>query len=255
MTARERDRRSSRAGRSLRAELPLEETCHKRLLAYALAASATGVGVLATTPPARAEIVYTPANTKLTNGPLFIDLNHDGINDFVLSDYPSFVKDRRLAGRGLAPQNGLLGYPSGSSYPALALKFGAGIGRRSAFWRYPGLMANVAATFGTVVSGPWANVSDRFLGLKFDINGQTHYGWARLSVKAGVRGGSSGITALLLGYAYETVPNKPIHAGQTGPNFDTSAPTPEPGTLGALALGSEGLAYWRKKKEGPSARN
>jgi len=32
-------------------------------------------------------------------------------------------------------------------------------------------------------SGPWKNLENRYLGLKFSIAGRTHYGWVRLSVK------------------------------------------------------------------------
>jgi hypothetical protein len=45
------------------------------------------------------------------------------------------------------------------------------------------------------------------------------------------------LNATLTGYAYETVPNKPIIAGKTkGPDVITL----EPGSLGRLAQGSPG---------------
>ena len=74
------------------------------------------------------------------------------------------------------------------------------------------------------------NVYDRYLGIMFQIKGKPHYGWARLNVSGG--GGSLG--GVLTGYAYETIPNKPIIAGKTkGPDVITV----EPATLGRLALG------------------
>jgi hypothetical protein len=92
------------------------------------------------------------------------------------------------------------------------------------------------------VHGYWANVRNRYLGLKFQIAGQTHYGWARLSVQRK----EFHLTAVLTGFAYETVPNKEIKAGQTGgaddssgsslPNSDAS----QSSSLGALALGARG---------------
>jgi len=83
----------------------------------------------------------------------------------------------------------------------------------------------------------WANggkgVTRRYLGLKFQIYGQTHYGWARLSVH--FEGAAGGLEAHLTGYAYETIPNKPIIAGKThGPDVVT---VQEGGSLGALAAG------------------
>jgi hypothetical protein len=85
-------------------------------------------------------------------------------------------------------------------------------------------------------SGPWANVHDRYLGLKFYIKGRVHYGWARLNVLIG--GGrheqAPSIDATLTGFAYETIPNKSIAAGKTkGPDVIRL----EPGSLGRLARG------------------
>ena len=49
----------------------------------------------------------------------------------------------------------------------------------------------------------------------------------------------NGLGGVVTGYAYDTIANQPIAAGQTS--------TPEPGTLGLLALGSLGLGFWRRK--------
>jgi hypothetical protein len=89
--------------------------------------------------------------------------------------------------------------------------------------------------------------------------GKTHYGWARLSVKAFF----GAITATLTGYAYETIPNKSIIAGRTkgatdewdeedcGPGASLTSPTsetPQPASLGMLALGAQGVQLWRRKE-------
>jgi hypothetical protein len=97
--------------------------------------------------------------------------------------------------------------------------------------------------------GQWAppggSIRSRYLGLKFFINGQVHFGWARLNVK--IRGAKSTcVQAVLTGYAYETVPVRPIVTGKTkGPDLATAAPT----TLGHLALGAAGLVAWRRERE------
>jgi hypothetical protein len=86
--------------------------------------------------------------------------------------------------------------------------------------------------------GPWAGkgqgVSDRYLGLKFVIDGEVHYGWARFSVTVEHHRQYDDVSGTLAGYAYETVPDKPIIAGQiTGSDVITL----QPETLGGLALG------------------
>lgn len=84
--------------------------------------------------------------------------------------------------------------------------------------------------------------------------GEVHYGWARMSVTC-----NNGYSILLTGYAYETIPNKPIIAGKTkgeddidpGPGASLTGPTPDiPHTamLGALALGAPGVSVWRRKE-------
>ena len=83
------------------------------------------------------------------------------------------------------------------------------------------------------IFGSWVNVKDRYLGQKFKIHQRTHYGWARLDVEAG----RNTITATLTGYAYETIPNKPIVAGKTK---GKDVITVHPASLGALATGAAG---------------
>jgi hypothetical protein len=61
-------------------------------------------------------------------------------------------------------------------------------------------------------SGPWLDVKDKYLGLKFIVNGQIHYGWARLTTQQVTY---CKVRALLSGYAYESDANTPIVTGQT----------------------------------------
>jgi hypothetical protein len=57
------------------------------LHAYVTAACAARVSLLASSPPAAAEIVYTPANSFiLPKSTLSLDLNHDGTVDFQFSN-------------------------------------------------------------------------------------------------------------------------------------------------------------------------
>jgi hypothetical protein len=100
------------------------------------------------------------------------------------------------------------------------------------------------SNFGTNTKGQWLYTCGRYLGLKFTIDGETHYGWARLTVTLPTGIGGT-IKATLTGYAYETIPNKPIITGKTkGPDVITL----EPATLGRLAQGASGISAWREKK-------
>ena len=70
-----------------------------------------------------------------------------------------------------------------------------------------------AREFSAYCNGPWAKASDRYLGLEFLIGGEPHFGWARLSVRCDYA--RTRVFAQLTGYAYETVANQPIDAGNT----------------------------------------
>jgi len=226
----------------------LSESMHRRLSAYELAATAAGVGVLALAPQTEAKIIYTPTHRVIKTGMNYtLDLNHDGIVDFTLSD----VRCKSCGGgAGLsalpAAGNGASGFGTtqGTGW-ASALRQGALIGTRRYF---PGKGMAYVATTGdgaTVSGGSWVNVKSRYLGLKFEINGKTHYGWARLNVVIQ----NLSITATLTGYAYETIPNKPIVAGRTKATDDVSKveqPPAQNATLGMLAQGAPALSIWRK---------
>ena len=233
--------------RARAANARLSENFNLRLTAYALAAGAAGVGLLAAAQPAHADIVFTPINRVFTDGRVYLDLDHDGANDFVLSIYNVGPQDKRLAAQGVGQHNGVLGYSIGASYPPYALVAGARIGggRHGIFWHRPGSAVNVAATFGTVIERPFANAGDRYLGVKFKINGLNHYGWVLLNAKAGAIDHHPMINVMVKGYAYNTEVGIPIAAGQISASARNEM-VPEAGTLAALALG---WPAWRRKEE------
>ncbi len=226
----------------------LSDSVHHQLNMYALAASAAGVGVLALAQPSMGEIIYTHAHVKISiagNGRYgrylhFLDLDHHDGHDFSLrmSRFESSSRTGRdtwMTMRGDAG-NRVAGHPPhpGSGGLAYALRAGRQIGPDLRFGPYSGeFMAARAGTPGghtTACNGPWHEVTERYLGLRFGINGQVHYGWARLNVHCKPK-----LHGLLTGYAYETIPNKPIIAGKTkGPDVMTF----QPGSLGALAAGA-----------------
>jgi hypothetical protein len=228
----------------------LSDSVHHQLTMYAIAASAAGVGVLALAQSAEAKIVYTETHVVIgTNHIYELDLNHDGLADFKINNH-SFFTDTVVATVSAFPaqaNNRVVGAQPqiGSPYYAYALTHGVTIGPKQSFsggW--------MAWSDGANRAGRWANVRGRYLGLKFRIKGKIHYGWARLNVTVG----NSRISATLTGYAYETIPNKPIIAGATKgpdeaePTASFSPHTPEPATLGMLASGAPRLAIWRREE-------
>lgn len=241
---------SSRPASARREQQRLPETLSRHLSAYALAAGAAGVGLLALAPATKADIVYTRTNIPIASGPApgpltGIDLNGDGINDLSFRHWiqtnPAYpFKSFEYAfvppsARG--PKGVMLGPLASGSQIGPGGNFGTG-GLIKGFVLYP--LWN---------GGAWATSlggfrGEGFLGLEFSIDGQARYGWVQLQLViplVSTRHPSFVFTDTVTGYAYETNPNQPIGAGQT-------SESPEPGTLGLLALGSLGLDYWRRRR-------
>ena len=105
------------------------------------------------------------------------------------------------------------------------------------------------------VFGPWTgNPKTAYLGVRFVINGEFRYGWVRLTVSTKI---PLRMSATITAYAYETVPNKFILAGETaGPTADLQLPAniqnQRGPSLGMLALGAVGMPLWRREGTSPS---
>ena len=253
-----------------RATAELSKSLHQQLNMYALAAGAAGVGMLALVQPSEAKIVYTPVHRVIgPNRHDRIDLDHDGVSEFTIIN-SHFVGSARSvnwvwARASSAGYDGVAAGSGGAGYfREEALRRGAVINHRLAFENGAALMAGQCFQQGTSSAppcdsqrrynaiGPWLDVRDRYLGLTFHIHGEVHYGWARLTVELSRKPLKATVT--LTGYAYETIPGKGIIAGATkGPDDDEptasfNTHTPEPATLGMLALGAPGLSIWRREE-------
>ena len=273
-----------RALRTSRPVRQLSDALHHQLNMYALAATAAGVSLLAWPQSAEGKIVYTAVNVTLKDGqPFSLDLNRDGKVDFVLlQDFAVSIGGFAFSSVAVChhPFAGTKGYictssstatnaknvvraPAGGSRAAAALRAGDKIQHGGRFLGNGVAVGMGGVNFptftnttkGTQWGGPWVNggkgVKNRYLGLKFKINGRFHFGWARLTVTTQTKS----FTTTLTGYAYETIPNKAIIAGNTKATESTDrqplpttlrAPRQKSATLGLLAMGAPALSVWRR---------
>jgi hypothetical protein len=248
-------------------QVHFRDSLHQHLHMYALAAGAAGVGVLALTQPSEAEIIYTPADSYFgPGGRVYLDVSGDGTTDFFFSGTVSATTSSRLtkhliftriyanpagAGDGFADNGSPLSAGASIGPPAefMSASFTMATG-----WFYERTGGFYEPPRNHDCSGLWDKVRNRYLGLKFMISGEVHYGWARLSVTCS-KGSTSG---RLSGYAYETIPNQGLKAGQKKEKLedenwtDPAQPTPPstpvstPATLGMLATGAPALSIWRR---------
>jgi hypothetical protein len=256
-------RRSIRPGKSAN----LSDSVQQRLNKYALAAGAAGVGVLALGHPAEAKVVYTQANTKITPDHLIpLDLTNNGTVDFRFKDVYQISRTYGFDHTGVLSvlpaneANKIEGFHRTNGNYASALRAGASIGPDAKFTTGPNRIeeafidtGRVREVFGSC-DATWPPGQTRYLGLQFFIDGEVHFGWARLNVTCK----GLDVVARLTGYAYETVPNTPIIAGQesgtdeeeAGIGLDAALTAPGRGTepLGLLALGANGLSIWQRER-------
>jgi hypothetical protein len=241
--------RNKTVKRIARVPSQLSDSLHKHVGAYALAASAAGVGVMALAQPAEAEIIYTPAHQKISpSSVLSLDLNHDGIVDFTLNDINTFYMGKLSVLPGAGSKNQIWEREGNSQWPFLASALLAGVRvgpKVRQFLRVPEVMAWTHFSGGGIYcftgGFPWGNVRNRYLGLKYAIDGKVHFGWARLNVSC--PWDTFTVTGLLTGYAYETIPNKPIITGKTK---GRDVVTVRPATLWHLAAGASAIPAWRR---------
>jgi hypothetical protein len=244
--------RSSKSGVSGKRS-PLSEILSRRLTAYVMAAGSAGVTVAAMSASAetpQGPIVYTPANVSLSGLGMThfnIDLNHDGIIDFRLEMTNTRWVSSGGGGDGARGSFWDLPY-GGNGAIARPLPKGALIGTSGSFdgrdrlaW---GRSVNHSGHGGYSSGGPWAqSAAEKYLGVRFLIDGETHYGWVRMSVSTE----PSNVGATITGFAYNTIANQPLKAGEGAQKPNAAAL--HPASLGALSLGASGIALWRTEEQ------
>jgi len=183
---------------------------------------------------ANAQIVYTDVNPDTTvicsSSPCTqsynLDLNNDGMGDFILNTYfdslhcaasvfsPLAIKQRVY----ITPQSAN-GTVSPMMNTPLMMNSNDTIGSNLTFSANPAALRFFSFDACPDSGGSWTSTSDHYLGLQITVGNSTYYGWARLSVFVT---GIPPVYFILKDYAYNSIPNQPILAGQGQPNFGTT---------------------------------
>jgi hypothetical protein len=210
----------------------------KRLAAYSAAAAAT----VATTGTANAaevfhEIPDTPVSgdgilfnmvdgavTPAPAYPGFLSYSTQGVFRIGQYYFPSFPGIYGPAGDTEAGFVGPGGFVASYFYPDV-LSVSERIGNRKPF----GAATYYNASYGN--DGWLSNFptdAGRYVGLKFSLGTDVHFGWARLS--------GAGEDMTLDAFGYNDAAGVPSHI------------TPEPSSMALLAMGAAGLGTWRRRK-------
>lgn len=185
----------------------------KRLTQYgALTAAIGGIA------EASGQVIYTDITD--VGGPVFsyeLNLDNDGAgnHDFTIEDWKITTATNSSALKiWIKAGNAVAGSKPSYVYP-FALDSGAVIDAAQPWQSNSGNSQWQTMQFldaggnGCQYASKWCDVTDKFLGLRFDIGGNTHYGWARLDAP----GSNDTSTWTIKDYAYEATPDSAITAG------------------------------------------
>jgi hypothetical protein len=245
----------------------LSEALSQRLNAYAVAAGAAGVAVLACRMPAEAAPVCKTLSAQLTRTSTYpLYLIDPAVPPFNIAQGTNATfRSGSLTGVGTifwwnrgfftpnsAGANVLL---EANKWPA-NLAAGAEIGPGGNFGK--GTSYGLLFTYGKGQiyftgggtklrhEGNFNLTQTNYVGFQFAEAGAVHYGWARLAVSF-QDGGSDVKHAVtnILGLGYESTANTPIDAGSCGEQASAGAPggssSSAGASLGMLALGNAGM--------------
>ena len=187
---------------------------------------------------ANAQIVYTDVNPDSVlscssisgcSGNYSLDLNNDGINDFILGTRSSRIGCRCGGPRGghLALADNDSALLSSTSFSWIADTAGGYalntvIDSSLGWTNVDHILASklvycgLCTELGVVVvrspgSGNWNNIYGKYLALKIQVGTDFYYGWIKLGVGTDI----DSVSITIMEYAYNSIPNQPILSGQT----------------------------------------
>lgn len=195
----------------------MNKNLQRRLSAYA----ATTAGAVALAGSADAQIIYTDINPDVVvSDTVYYDLDMDGdaVVDFTFGTegYTTSYGPVNLSLLYVpVAANAVLGSLYSGNYPLpFAMNNGDSISSTNTSWNAGSVNGglqylSVLAPYGSY--GNWQGQTDKYVGVRFNIGSNTHYGWVRLSVSANAD------TIIIKDYAYNSQPNVGLLAGEMGP--------------------------------------
>lgn len=200
----------------------MNKNVQRKLSAYA----ATTAGAVALAGSADAQVIHVDINpdTAAHDSVYYdLDMNGDAIPElhFTAFDYQTPYGLVNIAEVDVLgdTNNAVMGSLYYGYYPfPFALNNGDSVSGTSPDWQNKTInngvqYLGVMSAYGNYAN--WIGVSDKYLGVRFKIGANTHYGWVRISVTADVD------SIIIKEYAYQLLPGVGITAGQlvgTGPD-------------------------------------
>lgn len=196
--------------------------------------SAAAIAIIGIQKEAEGQVVYTNIRDtllNLQNSVIFLDLNNDGVLDFRFKAGEATDDFITAGGTG----NSMIATTGSESWPALypvRLKYLDPIDANQLWGRQNfGLIAMETSGGDTHFDGTYGmpiQTADGYLGVRFKVGANQHYGWVRLDCSDNAK------WLVIKDFAYNATPGVPINAGQTGegcgdilePNNDLTIATP-----------------------------
>ena len=170
---------------------------------------------------ANAQIVYTDVNpdtTFNTNGGVYaLDLNNDGITDFNITFTTVAISQGTNRYITITPLGAnKVGNDFSFPYPS-ALSLNTLIDSGSFSWLGSANQSLISRIWFTPPMGAsvwqhrgnWNGATDKYIPLQLELGSQIFYGWARLDAA------TDAVSFTVKDYAYNSIPNQSILAGQT----------------------------------------
>lgn len=183
-----------------------------------------------------ATVITSTTPVVITDGFLGVDFNInpsiDGTNDFNITVLDNGGDGASLVAFGLG--SATIAVQPAVTTDALFLEAGDTVGSSNTF---DGNIGDFAGAFlaseADGGSGDWAGGTTGFLGFDFEIDGETHFGFARVTWSPDTVGNSSSAVVDLIGF--ESIAGNPA-----------VIPVPEPSTMFLSALA--GIALLRRRR-------